>query len=454
MTVLNASLMIALVVSLALVMWLRSRLATLKQEHDYEKQKWQSCATLDVSSSSSILNIQSPNTFPRLFHAIASSIDVGLVIVNDEHQVQFLNTQSRELLDINDQPVENKGLISLVRDYQVDTMLSEVLDDQEPRELTVELLTNNRTLHVRCTALVCDDSTSGAILIIRDMTQINMLERSRRDLVANVSHELRTPLASLKLLVETVQSQPPPDVTQRMLGQMIQEVDEVTQLADELHELSQIEAGRVSIKLSPGNIDMVIKKTLNRIETQVERKHITVEYDATAELPPVLMDEQRIGQVLLNLLHNAIKFTPDKGTIIVYTSVESVHEQVPHALSVHTHAFSNATHPVKIQLHQWERSPTRTNGHGETNGLLPESHPPGKWLVLSITDTGIGIPSRDVPRIFERFYKVDRSRNRDTGGTGLGLAIAKHLVEGHGGRLWVRSKEGSGSTFYLTLPMA
>lgn len=454
MTLLNASLMIALVVSLALVMWLWSRLATLQQEHDYEKQKSQSCHALDVSSAPSILNIQSTNTFPRLFHAVAASIDVGLIIVNDEHQVQFLNTQSRELLDIGDQPVENKGLISLMRDYQVDTMLGEVLHDHESRELAVELLTNNRTLHVRCTALVCDDSTSGAILIIRDITQINMLERSRRDLVANVSHELRTPLASLKLLVETVQSQPPPDVTQRMLGQMIQEIDEVTQLADELHELSQIEAGRVSIKLSPGDIDIVIKKTLNRIETQAERKHITVEYDATAALPPVLMDEQRIGQVLINLLHNAIKFTPDKGTITVCTAVESVHEQVPHVLLEHEHAFSSATHSASMHVSQWEHNPTLTNRHEETNGVLPEAHPPGQWFVLSITDTGIGIPSRDVPRIFERFYKVDRSRNRDVGGTGLGLAIAKHLVEGHGGRLWVRSKEGSGSTFYLTLPMA
>lgn len=351
-----------------------------------------------------------------IFAATATAFDAGLIIVDNERQLRYHNQQAADLLNLG-ADVPGQSLIVALRDHQADMLVAEVLADREIRELAIKPIFSGRTLRMRCSALAPANRLLGAMLIIRDITQISMLERSRRDLVANVSHELRTPLASLKLLIETVQSEPPPEVTNRMLGQMAQEIDAVTQLVDELHELAQIESGRVTLKLAPGTLGPVVERAIERIRPQASRKQISVTAELGDEDAPGLFDANRIGQVLLNLLHNAVKFTAHGGTVIVRTGL----------------LYPDASQP----------------DHGQ-EGL----HPAGPWLCVSVIDTGIGIPASDLPRIFERFYKVDRSRTRNAGGTGLGLAIAKHLIEGHGGRLWVDSTEGRGSTFSFTLPMA
>lgn len=337
-----------------------------------------------------------------LFTATVAAVDVGIIVVDDTRQTRFVSPQATQMLSVVDAS-PGLGLITVLRDHQADALVAEVLGDGESRETTMRPISSGRTLRLHCTAM----SGSGALLIIRDVTQLSMLERSRRDLVANVSHELRTPLASLKLLVETVQSDPPPEVAQRMLGQMAQEIDSVTQLVDELHDLSQIESGRVSLKLAPLPIAPVIDRALARIRPQADRKGLQTSADLAGIELAVLMDPDRVGQVLLNLLHNAVKFTPEGGEVAVRVALI-----------------------------------------GEDAGQ------PGPWLLVQVCDTGVGIPSFDLPRIFERFYKVDRARTRHVGGTGLGLAIAKHLIEGHGGRLWAESVEGRGSTFSFTLPVA
>lgn len=391
--------------------------------------------------------------FSSLFDAVASSIDSGLVVVNTERRVRFINTQAEELLGVDGHSVRNQGLITLLRDYQADTLVQDVLHDNEAREETIHSVSGGRTLHIRCAALKPNGTTSGALLIIRDVTQISILERSRRELVANVSHELRTPLTSLKLLLETVQSEPPPDVTRRMLGQMAQEIDVVTQLVDELHELSQIESGRVTLQLAPGSISHAIESTLQRIQPQAERKNIQIHARYAEGDSLVLMDEKRMSQVLLNLLHNAVKFTPDGGTITVQTCSVSLEEPssrmgtMRHKRTGLVESLVAAPNPYRPFM---MATPLSESSNKEQ---LPSTHPSGRWVVTHITDTGIGIPSQDLPRIFERFYKVDRSRTQ-TGGTGLGLAIAKHLIEGHGGRLWASSEEGRGSVFSFTLPAA
>ncbi|HMQ30674.1 MAG TPA: ATP-binding protein [Chloroflexaceae bacterium] len=344
-----------------------------------------------------------------LFQTAAASLDAGMVVVDPARQVAFLNPQAEEMLGVG-AGLGGHSLIALLRDHQADAMVGEVLRDREPRETAMKPIASGRTLRLRCTALAPGGQTAGALLVIRDVTQISMLERARRDLVANVSHELRTPLASLKLLVETVQSEPPPEVARRMLGQMSQEIDAVTQLVDELHELAQIESGRVTLKLAPKTLRPVVERALERIRPQADRKQIAVSASLGDDETPALMDEDRIGQVLLNLLHNAVKFTSAGGSVVIRTGLAPADPEGPQGA--------------------------------------------GPWLLVSVSDTGIGIPAQDLPRIFERFYKVDRSRTRNAGGTGLGLAIAKHLVEGHGGRLWADSAEGRGSTFSFTLPAA
>jgi two-component system phosphate regulon sensor histidine kinase PhoR len=338
-----------------------------------------------------------------LFQAAAAALDAGMVVVDKSRQVRFVSEQAAQMLDSTAERAVGNSLIALLRDHQADLLVGEVLRDDEAREITMRPISSGRTLHLRCSAL----DGPGGLLVIRDITQLSMLERSRRDLVANVSHELRTPLASLKLLVETVQSEPPPEVARRMLDQMAQEIDAVTQLVDELHDLAQIESGRVTLKLAPQLISPVVERALERIRPQADRKHLRARAAINGAQPQVLMDADRIGQVLLNLLHNAVKFTAEGGEVTIQASL-----------------------------------------------LDEDAGQSGPWLMVSVCDNGVGIPSQDLPRIFERFYKVDRARTRNAGGTGLGLAIAKHLIEGHGGRLWADSVEGRGSTFSFTLPVA
>ncbi|NTU82200.1 MAG: PAS domain-containing protein, partial [Chloroflexales bacterium] len=206
-----------------------------------------------------------------LFQATADTLDAGMVVVDQACQVRYLNPQVHEMLG-GDRGLAGQSLIALLRDHQADALVAEVLRDREPREIAMRPIASGRTLRLRCTALAPAGQTAGALLLISDITQISMLERSRRDLVANVSHELRTPLASLKLLVETVQSEPPPEVTRRMLGQMAQEIDAVTQLVDELHELAQIESGRVTLKLAPLLIRPVVDRSVERMRPQADRK--------------------------------------------------------------------------------------------------------------------------------------------------------------------------------------
>ncbi|NNJ09652.1 PAS domain-containing sensor histidine kinase [Chloroflexales bacterium ZM16-3] len=387
MSLLDIALALGLLVSLGVIFWLLARRPAPPVPAPAPAPPWHD--DLDAAGQ-------------PLFQAAAAALDAGLVAVDLARRVRFVSDHAAQMLAIAEDSV-GLGLITLLRDHQADALVAEVLRDGEPREMTMHPISSGRTLRLRCSAL----PGPGALLIIRDVTQISMLERSRRDLVANVSHELRTPLASLKLLVETVQSEPPPDVTRRMLGQMAQEIDAVTQLVDELHDLAQIESGRVTLKLAPLLIGPVVDRALERIRPQAERKGLRTCAEISGGEAAVLMDPDRVGQVLLNLLHNAVKFTSEGGEVRVQAKL-----------------------------------------------IAEDAGQSGPWLQVSVCDTGVGIPSQDLPRIFERFYKVDRARTRLAGGTGLGLAIAKHLVEGHGGRLWADSVEGHGSTFSFTLPVA
>jgi two-component system, OmpR family, phosphate regulon sensor histidine kinase PhoR len=350
-----------------------------------------------------------------LFHTTASALDAGLIIVDTTCQVLYLNPEAERLLEVSARDAVGRQLIVSLRDYQADALARQVLETAEQQDSTIQPVFSGRTLRLRCLPVSGREDpgiVTGALLLIRDLTQLSQLERSRRDLVANVSHELRTPLASLKLLVETLQSEPPADVAHRMLGQVAEEVDAINQLVDELHELSQIEAGRVALKLQPLPLLPVITRSIGRIRPQAERKGIKLYAELPETLPFVLIDADRVGQVLINLLHNAVKFTAPDGTI-------------------RTRAFV---------VEQGEAAVAQLGA--------------GSHVVVEVRDSGIGIPEQEIPRVFERFYKVDRARTRNSGGTGLGLAIAKHLIEGHGGTIWASSEEGVGSSFFFALPLA
>jgi len=220
---------------------------------------------------------------------------------------------------------------------------------------------------------------------------------------------------------------------------------------DELHELSQIESGRVALQLAATALAPVAQRAIERIRPQAERKTLRVRAEVSDRLPPVLMDAGRIGQVLLNLLHNAIKFTPSGGCVTIRASVFTIAPNSPKTGYIERRYDTAAQDAADDERRQPE---TANSQKGRPTVAVPQPLGAGDWMLITVTDTGVGIPRAELPRIFERFYKVDRARTRNAGGTGLGLAIAKHLVEGHGGRIWAISQEGDGSTFYFVLPLA
>ena len=235
---------------------------------------------------------------------------------------------------------------------------------------------------------------------MQDLTRVRRLETVRRDFISNVSHELRTPLASLKALTETLRdgALEDPKAARRFLGRIETEVDALTQMATELLELSRIESGQVPLERKAVPAAALLLSAVERMRTQTERAGLVLRLDTTQDMTEVWADQPRLEQVLVNLIHNAIKFTRPGGEVVLSAQTEA------------------------------------------------------DFVRFSVRDSGVGIPAEDLERIFERFYKADRARSG--GGTGLGLSISRHLVEAHGGRIWVESMEGQGSTFFFTIPIS
>jgi len=242
---------------------------------------------------------------------------------------------------------------------------------------------------------------------------LEQTEQRRLQLIGNVAHELRTPLAGIKGIMEGVVDGVLPAETATFLN-VQREVTRLQRLVHDLEELSRVEAGQVPLDLRPVALADLIQAVADRLRPQFEDKGVSLDVDVSTNLPPVRADAGRITQVLLNLMGNALQYTPTGGRV-----------------SVHSSAASDQS------LHTDRR-------------VLKADH----WLRTTITDTGIGIPPEHLPHLFERFYRVDRSRSRAGGGSGLGLTIASHLVEAHGGRIWVESNGvGQGSIFSFTLPV-
>ncbi|RLT33193.1 MAG: PAS domain-containing sensor histidine kinase [Chloroflexi bacterium] len=343
-------------------------------------------------------------------------LDIGVMYVSADGVVLHHNPALRTVLRI-DGGVDGQTIMSLVRDHQLDEFVRDTATKRVNDEMQLHQRNPSRTMRVVARPMILPNEDVVVMVLIRDVTQINQLERARRDMIVSISHELRTPLAALKILSDTIVSQPPPEVAQRMAMRISDEVDALTRLVEDLHDLSQIEAGRIALQYAQYDTVALIQQAIERSTPQANAHYITVQATYPDNLPAVMVDRGRMAQVFLNLLHNAVKFTPDHGAI-------RLDARVVHLPS---------------------------DGAAVTN--LPADHPPGEWMLLSIADNGVGIPLEHQHRIFERFYKVDQARTRGSG-TGLGLAIVRHLVEGHGGRVWLSSTVGYGTTFFFTIPTA
>ncbi len=329
---------------------------------------------------------------------ILAHMSSGALLLNRHGRVRFINPAATEFLHVETEKVMRKSLPQVVWDYRITEVWMRCVDSGEEQTETLDL-DGSRSVRVIVTPFL-KGADRGYLVLLNDLSQVRRLEKVRRDFVSNVSHELRTPLASLRALTETLRdgALDDPPAAERFLGSIEIEVDKMTQMVEELLELSRIESGQVPLKLDAATTDRVIHPVVERLAMQAERANVTVNVELPLDLPLLLVDVERMNQVLINLIHNAIKFTPAKGTISI-TACKSGDDMV----------------------------------------------------LISVKDTGVGIPLADVPRIFERFFKSDRARSG--GGTGLGLAISKHIVQAHGGNIWVESEEGHGSTFYFTIPV-
>ena len=331
--------------------------------------------------------------------AILSQMTDGVIIANAEEQVTLINPAAEQLFHLKENTSPGRSMVEVIRHHQLVDLWRQCIETKEAQTTTIEL--SSERLFIQAIAVSLDDTLPGAtMLIFQDLTRLRRLELVRRDFVSNVSHELRTPLASLKALVETLQegALEDPPAARRFLGRMNNEIDTLTQLVQELLELSRIESGKVPLQIKPVAPRHLLNPAVERMRFQAERAGLALRLECADDLPKVLADAGRMEQVLVNLLHNAVKFTHPGGTIAI------------------------------------------------------SAYPADSEVVFSIKDTGVGISSDDLPRIFERFYKADRARSG--GGTGLGLSIARHMVEAHGGRIWAESELGKGSCFYFSLRQA
>jgi two-component system phosphate regulon sensor histidine kinase PhoR len=325
--------------------------------------------------------------------AVLDRMTDGVLIADSDGQIQFANPAAERLFETKN--AVGRRVVEVLRQYQLVEAWQRSRDTSEAQEESVEIPTRRRFLQL---IVLPDRQTSGSLLMVQDLTRVRRLETVRRDFISNISHELRTPLASLKALTETLRDGALEDskAAARFLGRIETEVDALTQMATELLELSRIESGQVPLELKAVPAAALLLSAVERMRAQAERAGITILIDNAEDMTVLRADPTRLEQVLVNLIHNAIKFTRPGGEVILATENEA------------------------------------------------------DFVRFSVRDSGAGIPAEDLERIFERFYKADRARSG--GGTGLGLSISRHLVEAHGGRIWAESTEGQGSTFYFTIP--
>jgi two-component system phosphate regulon sensor histidine kinase PhoR len=338
------------------------------------------------------------------FGTVLDHMADGVLITDNLSNVNLVNPAACRLLGIKETEALGRSFAAVVRHHQLIDLWQRC---QEQGREQLEAVEVGQDLFLQ--AVVTPFPQKGApgyLVILQDLTQVRRLQTMRRDFISNLSHELRSPLASLRAVVETLADGALEDrpAAIRFLERAEREVDTMTQMVDELTELSQIESGQIRLRLAPIAVCDLVTVPLERLRPQAERAGLTIKVKLGDELPPVVVDKERIQQVVTNLIHNAIKFTPSGGRIEISANEEDGAD--------------------------------------------------GRTILVEVRDTGIGIPKPDLPRIFERFYKLDRARTRGRGGTGLGLAIARHIVQAHGGQLWAVSKEGKGSIFYFTLPAA
>jgi two-component system, OmpR family, phosphate regulon sensor histidine kinase PhoR len=324
---------------------------------------------------------------------------LGLLRIDARMIVVAANGAAHRVLERRPGSLLQRTAIEAFVDHRVEAMVRDAVAGVPG--MTEMIVARDRLVTVRMRPA----GPGGAWVALEDVTELRRLQRIRTEFIDNLSHELRTPLSTIRLLTETLAADlERVDVPERIRDRVAKidvETGHLVQMVTELLDLARMEQAATDLDLAPVALGRVMRAAIDRLRPFADRQGVTLRAVVPEEalLPMVAGDEERLGQLLVNLLHNAVKFSSAGSEVIVRASVDS-----------------------------------------------PE-------VVVSVSDQGVGIPRADLGRVFERFYKVDKARVRGMGGTGLGLSIARHIVEGHGGRIWVDSEEGRGSTFSFTLPV-
>jgi two-component system, OmpR family, phosphate regulon sensor histidine kinase PhoR len=351
--------------------------------------------------------------------AILRSMVEGVAVIDAQERLVFCNGAFAEILNIKAEKSEGRPVIEVLRNSDLLGLIREVLRGGEGLQIEIVMgFVQQRSFSVTAAPVNPLDAgtfgkrypgnptetakPSGAVVVLHDVSELRRLERVRQDFVANVSHEFKTPLTAIQGFAETLLAGAleDPKNNRRFLEIIREHSARLARLTDDLLKLARMEAGKLEVQFFPVNIPELVEACAETTLLKATRKQIALSIDVPAALPAVRGDASLLHDVLQNLLDNAIQYTSAGGKVDVSAAAS------------------------------------------------------GRDVVLTVADTGIGIPAIDQERIFERFYRVDAARSREAGGTGLGLSIAKHIVEAHGGRIWVESEVGLGSKFSFSIPLA
>jgi len=334
--------------------------------------------------------------------AILGSMVEGVAVVGGDERILYCNQAFEQILELPQGSSQGKKLVEGLRQADLVTAVRQVLPGGDEVTGEVEVGTVRRRSFSVTAAPVRAAEASSAVLVLHDITELRRLERVRRDFVANVSHEFKTPLTAIQGFAETLLGGALDDKANRKrFVEIIREhARRLARLTDDLLKLSRIEAGRLDLESRPVSVAGLVNGCVETARLNAESRGLRIAVELPEGLPPVRGDAVQLDEVLQNLIDNALQYTPSGGRIDVT-------------------AYSN-----------------------------------GHEVIFTVADTGIGIPESDLERIFERFYRVDAARSREAGGTGLGLSIARHIVDAHGGRIWVESAVGQGSRFRFSIDVA
>jgi len=351
--------------------------------------------------------------------AVLRGMVEGVLVIDESGTIRLANDRARSIFGRS--TLVGEPLINVSRDPDLREVVRAAMASSTGQPAVREMTLNGgrgESLQVTATPITeSNDVMRLFILVFHDVTELKKLEATRRDFVANVSHELRTPLTAIRGYAETLQAGAvdDPELARKFVGVIERHSERLSRLTDDLLTLSDLELGRMALQRVPVNLTAPIDAAVELVREKAGQAQIEIVREIPAELPPLWVDRDRLEQVLVNLIDNAVKYTPAGGRVTLCAGVV-------------------------------ERPESEA-------GTLPGREPGrGPWVEIRISDTGIGIPSQDLPRLTERFYRVDKARSRELGGTGLGLAIVKHIVQAHGGVLRIESEVGKGTTVRVILP--